>query len=190
TAGVRENGGQYTHAALWVVAAFAELGRNDRVAHLLDLLNPIHHARTPAEVQRYQVEPYVIAADVYGEAPHVGRGGWTWYTGSAGWMIRVAMESLLGIRMENGNTLVLRPCIPDEWPEFTVRLRLSPERTMLRIRAVNPERKARGVVRAAIDGRAVDIAAGAARVPLVRDGGEHSIEIVLGDAGVLPKSDA
>jgi cyclic beta-1,2-glucan synthetase len=180
--GVRENGGQYTHAALWVVAAFAELGRNDRVAPLLDLLNPIHHARTPAEVERYQVEPYVIAADVYGEAPHVGRGGWTWYTGSAGWMIRVAMESLLGIRMEKGNLLAIRPCIPDQWPGFTVRLRLSPERTALSIRAVNPGRNARAVVHAAMDGRRVDIAAGTARVPLVRDGAEHEIEIVLGDA--------
>src|SRR4030095_4038169 len=101
-------------------------------------LNPINHASTRAGVYRYKVEPYVIAADVYSEAPHVGRGGWTWYTGSGGWMICVALESLLGIRMENGNTLALRPCIPDEWPGFTVRLRLSPERTVLRIRAVNP----------------------------------------------------
>jgi cyclic beta-1,2-glucan synthetase len=182
TAGVRENGGQYTHAALWVVAAFAELGRNDRVAPLLDLLNPIHHARTADEVHRYQVEPYVIAADVYGEAPHVGRGGWTWYTGSAGWMIRVAMESLLGIRVEGGNTLTIRPCIPDEWPGFNVRLRLSPEQTVLRIHAANPDRRARTVIRATIDGRSAPVESGTARVPLARDGGEHDIEIVLGDA--------
>ena len=181
--GVRENGGQYTHAALWVVAAFAELGRNDRVAPLLDLLNPIHHARTPEEVDRYQVEPYVIAADVYGEAPHIGRGGWTWYTGSAGWMMRVAMESLLGIRMEGGKTLRIRPCVPDEWPGFTVRLRLSPEHTTLRIRAANPNRRARSVVRAAIDAQPAPVEQGAAQIPLLRDGGEHEIEIVLDEPG-------
>lgn len=180
--GVRENGGQYTHAALWVVAAFAELGRNDRVAPLLDLLNPIHHARTPEEVSRYQVEPYVIAADVYGEEPHVGRGGWTWYTGSAGWMMRVAMEYLLGIRMEGGTRLTIRPCVPDEWPGFTVRLRLSPEQTTLRIRATNPDRRARAVVRASLDARPARIEGGTAHIALDRDGGEHEIDLVLGDA--------
>ena len=121
-AGVRENGGQYTHAALWVVRALAKLGRRDRAAALLDLLNPVHHAATAAQVARYQVEPYVVAADVYGAPPHVGRGGWTWYTGSSGWMLRVALESVLGLRTEGGETLVVAPCVPDDWPGYRLDL--------------------------------------------------------------------
>jgi cyclic beta-1,2-glucan synthetase len=181
-AGVRENGGQYTHAALWVVAATAELGRNDRVAKLLDLLNPILHARDEAGVARYQVEPYVVAADVYGAPPHVGRGGWTWYTGSAGWMIRVAIESLLGIRLEEGSTLRVKPCIPDDWPGFTVRLRLPGDDTRIVVRATVSGGAARAIVAASLDGRAIALHGAAARIPLPRDGREHEIAIVLGAA--------
>ena len=97
--GVRENGGQYTHAALWSVMAFAALGDGDKAVALFSLLNPINHARTRTDVLRYKVEPYVVAADVYATPPHVGRGGWTWYTGSAGWMQRAGVESILGLRM-------------------------------------------------------------------------------------------
>src|SRR5204862_1751684 len=118
------NGGQYTHAALWVVRAFAELGRRDRAAALLGMLSPIRHAGDAAAVRRYQVEPYVVAADVYGVAPHVGRGGWTWYTGSAAWMYRVALESVLGVTIEDGRVLRVAPRIPDGWRGFRVRLRL------------------------------------------------------------------
>ena len=122
--GIRENGGQYTHAALWSVMAFAALGEGDKAAALFALLNPINHARTRSDVHRYKVEPYVVAADVYGAAPHVGRGGWTWYTGSAGWMQRAGVESILGLRLE-GDVLHLNPCIPKTWPRFemTVRFR-------------------------------------------------------------------
>ena len=109
--GIRENGGQYTHAALWSVMAFAALGEGDKAADLFSLLNPINHARTRADVLRYKVEPYVVAADVYATAPHVGRGGWTWYTGSAGWMHRAGVESILGLRIR-GAFLHLDPCIP------------------------------------------------------------------------------
>ena len=116
--GIRENGGQYTHAALWSVLAFAMLGEGDKAAALFSLLNPINHARTRAEVHRYKVEPYVIAADVYAAKPHVGRGGWTWYTGSAGWMQRAGVESILGLRLR-GDALELDPCIPKSWPGFT-----------------------------------------------------------------------
>src|SRR5262249_11805834 len=112
--GVRENGGQYTHAALWVVQAMAELGRADRALRLLEMLSPVLHGTTPEQADRYRVEPYVIAADVYGVDPHVGRGGWTWYTGSAGWMLRIAVESLLGFRIE-GDEGRLRPCVPSDW---------------------------------------------------------------------------
>src|SRR5437867_4111198 len=125
--GIRENGGQYTHAALWVVRAMAELGRRDRAAALLEMLGPVHHAGTREAAEVYRVEPYVVAADVYGVPPHVGRGGWTWYTGSAGWMLRVALESVLGVTLEGGHTLRVAPCIPDAWPGFKVKLRLRRE---------------------------------------------------------------
>ena len=115
--GLRENGGQYSHAAMWAILAFAKLGEGDKAADLFALLNPINHARTPAEVERYKVEPYVVAADVYSVAPHAGRGGWTWYTGSAGWMYRAGVEGILGIRRE-GAVLVVDPCIPAAWPGF------------------------------------------------------------------------
>ncbi len=115
--GIRENGGQYTHAALWSVMAFAALGDGDKAAKLFALLNPINTARTRGDVLRYKVEPYVVAADVYSQPPHVGRGGWTWYTGSAAWMQRAGIESILGVRIEAG-LLCLDPCIPKTWPKF------------------------------------------------------------------------
>lgn len=177
--GVRENGGQYTHAALWVVRAMAELGRNDRVAALLELLNPIHHARTPEQVETYQVEPYVLAADVYGVAPHVGRGGWTWYTGAAGWMVRVTLESLLGFRIENGDTIVMRPCIPHDWPEFRIVYR-PPGGTEFRLHITNPMSQADRVVEARVDGVPAPIRAGAAFLPMNGESGSRAIEIVLG----------
>src|SRR5437660_11209053 len=120
--GIRENGGQYTHAALWSVIAFATLGEGDKAAALFSLLNPINHARTRADVHRYKVEPYVVAADVYARPPHVGRGGWTWYTGSAGWMQRAGIESILGLRLQ-GEVLHLDPCIPKAWPSFEMMVR-------------------------------------------------------------------
>lgn len=120
--GVRENGGQYTHAALWAVRAFAQAGRRDRAAELLCMISPVSHADSPERVAIYQTEPYVIAADVYGVAPHNGRGGWTWYTGSAGWMQRVGMESILGLRVTGGNALRIAPTIPDAWPGFSASL--------------------------------------------------------------------
>ena len=117
--GIRENGGQYTHAAAWSVIAFATLGDGDKAAELFSLLNPINHASTRASVHRYKVEPYVVAADVYSVPPHVGRGGWTWYTGSAGWMYRAGLESILGLRLQ-GAFLLLAPCIPKHWPRFDI----------------------------------------------------------------------
>jgi cyclic beta-1,2-glucan synthetase len=181
-AGVRENGGQYTHAALWVVRALAELGRNDRVAPLLEMLTPLHHTRTPADVARYRVEPYVVAADVYGAPPHVGRGGWTWYTGSAGWMYRVVVESLLGFGVERGRTIVLSPCVPDDWDGFELCWRVPGTATSYAIAARNPRRRGLGVASATLDGEPVPVEHGAARVPLVRDGAAHRIELVLGGA--------
>jgi len=120
--GIRENGGQYTHAALWTVQALAQLGDAQRAMELFDLINPVLHAATPEGTVRYQVEPYVAAADVYGVAPHIGRGGWTWYTGSAAWMYRVVLETILGFELR-GNRLRIRPCIPVDWPEFEIAFR-------------------------------------------------------------------
>src|SRR5207249_11150572 len=117
--GVRENGGQYTHAALWVVMAVAQLGNGDEAVELFHMLNPINHARTPGDVERYQVEPYVVAADVYTHPAHIGRGGWTWYTGSAAWMYRLGLESILGLR-RRGRSFSVAPCIPGSWDRFMV----------------------------------------------------------------------
>jgi cellobiose phosphorylase len=120
--GVRENGGQYTHAAIWAAMAFAALGDSRRAWELLAMINPVNHASSPAGVATYKVEPYVIAADVYALAPHIGRGGWTWYTGSAGWMYRLIVESLLGLRLEV-DKLYFAPCLPADWKDFTMHYR-------------------------------------------------------------------
>jgi len=176
--GVRENGGQYTHGALWAVRALAEAGRADRAARLLEMLSPVSHGRTPEEVEVYRAEPYVIAADVYGVAPHVGRGGWTWYTGSAGWMFRVALESVLGFGIEGGDTLRLRPCIPEAWPGFTVRYRLPDGRTTFEVAVTRGEGED---TVARLDGRDLPrTEGGGVRVPLARDGAAHRVEVVLG----------
>lgn len=120
--GIRENGGQYTHAALWAIWAFAQMGQGDRATELFRLINPIHHADTPEKVERYRVEPYVIAADVYSVAPYVGRGGWTWYTGSASWMYRLGTEMILGLQ-RIGDHLHINPSIPKDWAHFQINYR-------------------------------------------------------------------
>ncbi|HWK88893.1 MAG TPA: hypothetical protein VNP72_02835, partial [Longimicrobium sp.] len=173
--GVRENGGQYTHAALWAVRALAEAGRVERAAPLLEMLSPVSHGRTPEEVAVYQAEPYVVAADVYGVAPHVGRGGWTWYTGSAGWMFRVALESILGFTLRGGEAIVLRPRIPAAWPGFTLRYR-TPDGTRYLIALTRGPGDA---VSAQLDGSAVAVEGDAAVIPLLTDGAEHRVEVVL-----------
>ena len=171
--GVRENGGQYTHGALWVVMAMARLGSGDEAAELFHMLNPVNHTRTPADVDRYKAEPYVVAADVYAHPAHAGRGGWTWYTGSAGWMYRAGLESILGLRRE-GSTFEIDPCIPSSWPGFAIAWRFG--RTRYEIDVTNPERRCRGVASAELDGAAVD----PRRIPLADDGGTHRVTLVLG----------
>lgn len=178
-AGVRENGGQYTHAALWVVRAMAALGRRDRAARLLTMLSPVSHAKTPEQVARYQVEPYVIAADVYGAEPHVGRGGWTWYTGSSGWMMRVGLESILGLRPE-GDELVLAPCVPDEWDGYRIAWRVPGAATRYEIEVVNPENCSETVVAVECDGQPIEPREGAARLPLHRDDRTVRVRVTLG----------
>jgi cyclic beta-1,2-glucan synthetase len=172
--GVRENGGQYTHAALWAVMAMAQLGNGDEAVELFHMLNPINHARTPADVDCYKVEPYVVAADVYTHAPHIGRGGWTWYTGSAAWMYRLGLESILGLR-RLGPSFTVAPCVPSAWDGFVVHWRLGP--TRYEITVVNPRHRSHGVAHATLDGAAVDPGA----IPLIDDGGEHRLRIEMGD---------
>jgi len=181
--GIRENGGQYTHAATWAVRACAALGRRERALALLEMILPVNHARTPEEVAVYQVEPYAVAADVYAVPPHVGRGGWTWYTGSSGWMLRVALESVLGLRMEEGRRLVLAPCVPDAWREFRIRYRLPDGRTHYAIHVKNPRACSERVVAVRLDGRALAPVGGAAVWEIARDGAGHEVEVELGPAG-------
>jgi len=173
--GIRENGGQYTHAALWSVMAFAALGDGDRAAGLFSLLNPINQARTRADVLRYKVEPYVVAADVYAVPPHLGRGGWTWYTGSAGWMQRAGIEAILGVRLA-GDTLGLDPCIPKGWAGFDLTLRHGA--ACYQIQVNNRTGAGRGIAFAALDG--VEITARPLRLGLIDDGRAHQVEVQLG----------
>jgi len=173
--GVRENGGQYTHAAAWSVIAFAALGEGDKAVELFALLNPINHTSTRADVQRYKVEPYAVAADVYSVAPHVGRGGWTWYTGSAGWLYRAGVENILGFRLQ-GDFLSIDPCIPKAWPGFEMVYKHRSARYEIAVE--NPQGVSRGVASASLDGKALP--EGAARVPLVDDGAAHKVRVVLG----------
>ena len=173
--GIRENGGQYTHAAVWAVIAFAQLGDGDKAGELYSMLNPINHARTHDEALRYKVEPYVVAADVYSEAPHVGRGGWTWYTGSAAWMYRAGLEWILGCRIR-GATLLLDPCVPRGWTEFNVNLRY--HRTRYEIAFENPLGVSKGLVTLQLDG--AELPARAGLVQLVDDGATHRVRAVLG----------
>ncbi|MBK7952151.1 MAG: glycosyl transferase [Deltaproteobacteria bacterium] len=172
--GIRENGGQYTQAALWAIQAFARLGEGDKATELLAMLNPIRRASTRAALHRYKVEPYVVAADVYSEPPHVGRGGWSWYTGSAGWMYRVGLESILGFHVR-GATIVLDPCIPSTWPGFRIAYRHGGAHYEIEVE--NPRGVCRGVTSIELDGATVR---GDASIPLIDDGKLHRVRVVLG----------
>jgi cellobiose phosphorylase len=155
------------------VRALAELGRTDRATKLLEMLSPITHARTPEEVEVYRLEPYVIAADVYGVAPHVGRGGWTWYTGSAGWMYRVGIEAILGLTLERG-ALRVDPCIPRAWPGYKMTFRS--RNAEYRIAVENPDGVNRGVRSVDVDGRTMP----GGLIPIIDDGGIHQVRVLLG----------
>ncbi len=170
--GIRENGGQYTHAAMWMIQALTLQGRGNRAVELFDLLNPILAATAPRGDETYRVEPYVVAADVYSTPPHVGRGGWTWYTGSAAWMYRVAIESILGIQLR-GDRLAINPCIPADWTEFEVVMRRAD--TTWRIHVLNPHGVESGNATIRVDGNDLDGNA----LPLVEDNAEHLIEVAI-----------
>jgi cyclic beta-1,2-glucan synthetase len=173
--GIRENGGQYTHGALWSVLAFAELGEGGAAHDLFALLNPINHTRSRADLYRYKTEPYVVAADVYAAPSHVGRGGWTWYTGSAGWMQRAGIERILGLRVQ-GAFLLIDPCIPPSWPGFEATIRYRSAR--YRIVVSNPDAVARGVRSVTCDGLAA--AGQPPRLALRDDGATHEVLVRLG----------
>ena len=176
--GIRENGGQYTHAAMWSVLALAQMGDGDRAAELFAMLNPVNRSRTRSGANRYKVEPYVVAADVYSVAPHVGRGGWTWYTGSAGWMYRAGIEGVLGMR-KHDNALSIDPCVPRAWPGFSAVFRHGASRYDIVVN--NPHGAGRGVSEMIVDGRALE--AGEHSVQLVDDGAHHSVTVTLGQPG-------
>ena len=173
--GVRENGGQYTHAAVWYAIAQAMQGEGDSAGELIRMLNPVNRTSTRAGVHAYKVEPYVLAADIYSVPPHSRRGGWTWYTGAAGWMYRAGIEWMLGVR-KLGNALSIDPCIPREWPGFRVDFRHG--NTIYRIEVSNPHNVMRGVVRLEVDGKPLESAKNT--VPLLDDGVEHRVNVVLG----------
>jgi cyclic beta-1,2-glucan synthetase len=170
--GVRENGGQYTHAAIWTTMAFAALGDKHRAWELFAMINPINHGRSAEEVKTYKVEPYVVAADVYGVEPHTGRGGWTWYTGSAAWMYRLIMESLLGLRVE-ANRLSFEPCLPTQWDNFTIRYRF--RETNYRITIRQQQDGEGGAATVTVDG----VVQPEMAVALVDDGHDHVVDVVL-----------
>ncbi len=171
--GIRENGGQYTHAAAWLVEAVARSGRGGDAFALFDLLNPIQHAATSERTARYKVEPYVTAGDVYSGAPHNGRGGWTWYTGSAGWLYQVGLGTLLGLR-RIGDRLELDPRIPSTWPEYSIQYRY--RSATYRIVVENPQGLELGTRSLSLDGHRLEDGA----LPLADDGRNHEVRVVIG----------
>jgi cellobiose phosphorylase len=180
--GVRENGGQYTHAAIWTTMAFAMLGDRDRAWELFAMLNPVNHGSQPDDIERYKVEPYVMCADIYAAAPHTGRGGWTWYTGAAGWMYRLTLETLLGLQLEVDH-LRIAPCVPAHWESYKIHYRY--RETVYRIVVRRVGEKSEQVLRVTVDGAVVDgvTVDGAGRpqgmIPLVDDRREHYVEVEL-----------
>jgi cyclic beta-1,2-glucan synthetase len=177
--GVRENGGQYTHAAVWTVMATARLGYGDEAVELFHMLNPANHTRTAADVERYRGEPYVLAGDVLAHPSHAGRAGWTWYTGSAGWLYRTGLETILGLS-RRGATFAVDPCIPATWPAYSIAWRFGASRYSIDV--LNANGRSRGVASAVLDGARVDPGA----IPLSDDGSRHHLEITLGDGPKVP----
>jgi cyclic beta-1,2-glucan synthetase len=170
--GVRENGAQYTHAALWAVLATALNGEADRAFELYQMINPLTHSATPEDVHTYKVEPYVVAADVYTAAGHLGRGGWTWYTGSASWMYRIGLETILGFTRQ-GDALTIEPCIPQSWPEFFIEYRHGSA-----VYAIHVARRGKGweALRVTVDG----VESGDRTIALDDDGRRHEVTVELG----------
>ncbi len=174
--GVRENGGQYTHAAIWAAMAFAKMDDSERAWELLHMINPVNHGSSAAAIAIYKAEPYVVAADVYAVAPHTGRGGWSWYTGSAGWLYRLMLESLLGLT-RTGARLQITPCMPLDWNDYSMRYRFGSTYYQINIMRV-PASDAKAV-RYTLDGVALDAPEDSVGVLLVDDQREHVLEVFL-----------
>ena len=170
--GVRENGGQYTHAAIWTTMAFAMMGDTERAWEFFAMLNPVNHGSTPEAIERYKVEPYVMCADIYGVSPHTGRGGWTWYTGAAGWMYRLTVETLLGLQLEVDH-LRIAPCIPADWDSYKIHYRYRETVYHITVRRVGEP--SGQVIRVTVDG----VERPDARIPLIDDRREHFVEVDL-----------
>ncbi len=183
--GVRENGGQYTHAAIWTTMAFAMLDDRERAWELFNMLNPVNHGSQPDEIERYKVEPYVMCADIYGAPPHTGRGGWTWYTGAAGWMYRLTVETLLGLQLEVDH-LRVAPCIPAHWESYKIHYRYRETVYHITIKCIGHESKQ--VTRVTVDGAVVNgtVVDGTGCIPLVDDRREHHVDVELGPARQIP----
>jgi cellobiose phosphorylase len=169
--GVRENGGQYTHAAIWVAMAFAALGERKRAWDVMDIVNPINHTKSPEDVEIYKVEPYVVSSDIYAVAPHVGRGGWTWFTGAAAWMYRLIVESLMGLSLKNGK-LSFAPCLPEAWNEIKIHYRYgeTPYHIVIRQTAGKTDH-----IVMTLDGLIISDA----EITLVDDQKEHVVDVVI-----------
>ena len=170
--GTRENGGQYTHGAIWAVIAEAMLGFGDKASELFRMINPIEHSKTKEEANKYKVEPYVVAADVYGQRNLAGRGGWTWYTGSASWMYEAGIHYILGLTIEDG-FLSINPCIPKDWKEYKIRYKY--ENTVYNILVKNPNSKNTGVEQMSVNGRVIEDK----KIKLIKDDGINDIEITM-----------
>jgi cellobiose phosphorylase len=170
--GVRENGGQYTHAATWVMMAFAELGDGNQAMEVFNMLNPIRHSLTPEASSKYKTEPYALAGDVYAGQTYEGRGGWSWYTGSASWYYRVGLENLLGFRQKK-DILTLSPCIPTEWKEFEINYNYGKSKYLIKV--LNPHALCKGNVQIEMDGHLFD----RPEIPLIDDGRTRKLTATL-----------
>jgi cellobiose phosphorylase len=179
--GVRENGGQYTHAAIWTAIAHVLMGDGDGAYRLFDMLNPLSHSTSPDETGRYMVEPYIIAADIYSHPQHTGRGGWTWYTGSASWFYRLGVEYILGLKL-HGDHLTVEPCIPSDWPGYAITFRYKKTLYHISVESASGVKRDASVVE--FDGRLLPNC----KVPLVDDGRRHDVRVIIGLERTIERS--
>lgn len=170
--GVRENGGQYTHAAMWAILAFAKLGFGDKAVEYYTMINPIEHSKTKDSAKRYKVEPYVIPADIYEAKGLEGRGGWTWYTGSSSWFCKIGIENILGLNIEKG-ILKINPCVPKDWKEYSIRYKFG--NSIYNIKVKNPDGKNVGIEKMYLNGKEQENM----QVKLIDDGNINEIEVIM-----------
>mgnify|MGYP001788393902 CR=1 FL=1 len=180
-ASVRENGGQYTHAAIWAAMAFAKLGDHSKAWELFNIINPINHSNSAESAAVYKAEPYVVAADVYAVAPHVGRGGWSWYTGSAGWLYRLMLESLLGLQ-RSGDHLMITPVMPASWNSFSMRYRFGATDYQINVERVEPSNAASAYpsTQYSLDGSLLTGEQSSLGIALIDDSREHIVLVQIG----------